>query len=105
MRSSLRERFEPRVRIQDVTRVRSGSPVQYRLRAEPAFTKTISAARALAKRGVPLAAAKRTVERLIAEHEVAVTVPIVEDRKAFEREMAEFGLRAVTIATAIAASK
>ena len=95
MPSSLRERLGPRVRDGDASRVRSGSPVGYLLRAEPSFVKTVSAARALARRHLRLGVAMDAVERLLDKEEVTVEVPKVEDPEVFEREMGELGIRAI----------
>jgi hypothetical protein len=95
MPSSLRERLGPRVRDGDASRVRSGSPVGYLLRAEPSFVKTVSAARALARRHLRLGLAMDVVERLLDKEEVTVEVPKVEDPAVFEREMAELGIQAI----------
>jgi hypothetical protein len=95
MPSSLRERLGPRVRDGDASRVRSGSPVGYLLRAEPSFVKTVSAARALARRHLRLGVAMEVVERLLDKEEVTVEVPKVEDPEIFEREMGELGIRAI----------
>ena len=95
MPSSLRERLGPRVRDGDASRVRSGSPVGYLLRAEPSFVKTVSAARALARRHLRLGVAMDVVERLLDKEEVTVEVPKVEDPEVFEREMGELGIRAI----------
>jgi hypothetical protein len=95
MPSSLRERLGPRVRDGDASRVRSGSPVGYLLRAEPSFVKTVSAARALARRHLRLGVAMDVVERLLDKKEVTVEVPKVEDPEVFEREMGELGIRAI----------
>src|SRR6202171_1462362 len=95
MPSSLRERLGPRVRDGDASRVRSGSPVGYLLRAEPSFVKTVSAARGLARRHLRLGVAMDVVERLLDKEEVAVEVPKVEDPEVFEREMRELGIRAI----------
>ena len=95
MPSSLRERLGPRVRDGDASRVRSGSPVGYLLRAEPSFVKTVSAARALARRHLRLGIAMEVVERLLDKEEVTVEVPKVEDPEVFEREMGELGIRAI----------
>jgi hypothetical protein len=95
MPSLLRERLGPRVRDGDASRVRSGSPVGYLLRAEPRFVKTVSAARALARRHLRLGVAMDVVERLLDKEEVTVVVPKVEDLEVFEREMGELGIRAI----------
>ena len=94
MPSLLRERLGPRVRVGDASRVRSGSPVWYLLRAEPSFVKTVSAARAMAIRHLPLGVAMDVVERLFDKEEVTVEVPTVEDPTVFERELGELGIQA-----------
>jgi hypothetical protein len=95
MPSSLRERLGPRVRVGDASRVRSGSPARYLLRAEPNFVKTVSAARAMAIRHLRLGLAMDVVERLFDKEEVTVEVPKVEDPEVFEREMRELGIQAI----------
>jgi hypothetical protein len=95
MPSSLREQLGPRVRVSALSRVRSGSPVRYLLRAEPNFVKTVSAARALAIRHLRLGVAMDVVERLLDKEEVTVVVPKVENPEVFEREMGELGIRAI----------
>ena len=67
----------------------------YLLRAEPSFVKTVSAARALARRHLRLGLAMDVVERLLDKEEVTVEVPKVEDPKVFEREMGELGIQAI----------
>lgn len=64
MPSLLRDRLGPRVRVETVSRVSSGSPVAYLLLAEPTFVKTVSAALVLARRHLRLGVAKDVVERL-----------------------------------------
>jgi hypothetical protein len=95
MRSSLRALFGHRVRVAATSRVCSGSPVTYLLRAEPSFAKTVSAAQVLAKRHLPLRAAKAVVERLLEKHDVAIEIPQVENTKSFETELEELGIRAI----------
>lgn len=95
MRSSLRARFGHRVRNAATSRVPSGSPVPYLLRAEPCFAKTVSAAQVLAKRHLPLGAAKAVVERLLEKQDVTIEIPKVESAKSFESELAELGIKAI----------
>ena len=95
MPSLLRERLGHRVRVEDASRVRYGSPVGYLLRAEPSFVKTVSAALALARRHLRLGLAKDVVERLLDKEEVTVEVPKVEDPEVFEREMRELSIQAI----------
>jgi hypothetical protein len=95
MRSSLRALFGHRVRVAATSRVCSGSPATYLLRAEPSFAKTVSAAQVLAKRHLPLRAAKAVVERLLEKHDVTIEIPQVENTKSFETELEELGVRAI----------
>src|SRR6266481_2792462 len=95
MPSLLRQRLGARVHVGDASRVCSGSPVRYLLRAEPTFVKTVSAALAMARRHLPLGVAKDVVERLFDKEEVTVEVPKVEDPEVFERELGELGIRAI----------
>jgi hypothetical protein len=99
----LRERLGPCVRYQDGSSlVRSGSPARYVLRAEPSFMKSISAIRALVRRHVPLAGAKREIERVLVGEEVLINLPMLEDAALFESEMRELGVRAVKEVSAVA---
>jgi hypothetical protein len=82
------------VQIRAGSRVRSGSPGSYRLRALPTFTETVAAARALARRHLPLKTAKAAVENLLASQEVTVTIPKIEDPLTFEQELAGLGIEA-----------
>jgi hypothetical protein len=102
MLSSLKARLGPPVRVMAGFRVRSGSPAQYLLRAEPSFAKSISAIEALVKRHVPLLDAKRVVERLLVRQDVTVDLPMLEDAALFEREMRELGIRAMKDVSAAA---
>lgn len=93
MDSFLKEMFGPRVQIRADGRVRSGSRAAVVLEAKLPFRRTVSAAQALAKRRLPLGQAKRTVERLMAGERVAVEIPMIEDRKTFQRDLAATGVR------------
>jgi hypothetical protein len=105
MPSLLRERLGPRVRVETVSRVSSGSPVAYLLRAEPTFVKTVSAALVLAKRHLRLGVAKDVVERLCDKEEVTVEVPMVENRELFEQELRELGVEAIRRETEAASTQ
>lgn len=94
MKSSLREQFERLGPVRAIDRVSSGSPAKYVLSADAPFTRTVSAAEALAKRHLSLLQAKRIVERMMRGETVAVEIPMVEDAAAFERELALQGVRA-----------
>jgi hypothetical protein len=93
MRSSLKALFGHRVRVGGTSRVRSGSPVAYLLRAEPSFAKTVSAAQVLAKRHLPLRVAKAVVERLLEKEDVTIEIPQVENAKSFETELEELDIK------------
>jgi hypothetical protein len=95
MRSSLMALFGHRVRVAATSRVRSGSPVTYLLQAEPSFAKTVSAAQVLAKRHLPLRAAKAVVEHLLEKQDVTIEIPQVENTESFETELEELGIKAI----------
>jgi hypothetical protein len=95
MRSSLKALFGDRVRVGGTSRVRSGSPVAYLLRAEPSFAKTVSAAQVLAKRHLPLRVAKAVVERLLEKEDVTIEIPQVENAKSFEIELEKIDIKAI----------
>ncbi|HEY1298978.1 MAG TPA: hypothetical protein VGF07_00680 [Stellaceae bacterium] len=97
MRSLLQARFGDRVHIAAGSRVASGSPVRYVFHPEPGFVETVSAAQAMAKRHLPLRAAKAVVERLLDNEDVAIEIPKIEDAKSFERELARFGIKTVRL--------
>ncbi len=86
-KSELREKFARRVPIRDTPRVRSGSPARYVLKAETPFHRTVTAAETLAKHGLTLLQAKRTVTRLANGESVAAEVPKVADPTSFEQEL------------------
>ena len=88
-KSSLKERLGPRVQIQDVVRVASGSPGRFLLKADRYAVKGPQAALALTKRYMPLSDAHAAVTQLFDEGEAIVDVPVVEDVGALVRELAE----------------
>ena len=88
--------------IMEGSQVTSGSPARYLLRADPSFTKSISAIWALVKRHVPLATAKTEIERVLAGQEAIVDLPMLEDAAAFEQELRELGVRAAREVSAAA---
>ncbi len=93
-KSELKEKFGPRARIRDIDRVPSGSPARYVLKADKPFHRTVSAAEALAKRGLTLLQAKRIVARLAQGESVAVEIPMIEDAAIFERDLKRVGVTA-----------
>jgi len=52
----------------------------------------VTATTALAKRGLSLLEAKRTIEKLVAEGHAVVELPTVEDRYTVQQELAEAGV-------------
>lgn len=78
---SLRERFERLGPVRGIDRVVSGSPASLLLVpvADRAQLKTVSAAIELARRGIPLLRAKRTLEEMLDSGRAYVRLPVVED--------------------------
>lgn len=91
-KSELRARFGPRVRIRDIDRVSFGSPARYVLKTEAPLHRTVTAAEALARRGLTLLQAKRIVTRLATGESVAVEMPQVEDAATFGQELKRLGV-------------
>lgn len=87
-RSSSKARFGPRVQVQDVVRVTSGSPAKFVLKSELGTIKGPQAALALAKRHLPLEQAHAIVNLLFDRGEVVIDVPVVEDSVALSRDLA-----------------
>ena len=102
MQSKLKGRLERLGRVRDVDRVASGSPVDLVLRPGPdrAKIKTIDATMALARRGMTMLRAKRAIEAMLEDGEVAMEVPTVEDLDALARDLRKAGVEAARIATA-----
>jgi hypothetical protein len=98
MKLSLKERFEQLVRIPAADRGLSGSPAVFILRLPRppgnGLPETIPAMRALVRRGMDLLAAKRAIETLLRNTELAVMLPKVEDPKVLAAELAEAGITA-----------
>jgi len=96
MKQSLRALLERAGPIRDIDLVSSGSPVDLVLRLGPDLSKvkTISAIEALARRGVKLLRAKRTIEAVVEQGEAVLHVPIVEDVRKFGRELRAAGILA-----------
>jgi putative transcriptional regulator len=61
--------------------------------------KTITATKALAKRGMTMLRAKRAVETMIDKGEAVIEVPIVEDVMTFYNDLAKAGISASRIAS------
>jgi putative transcriptional regulator len=99
MSSRLKERLGRLGRVRGVDRVASGSPVDLVLRPGPdrARIKTIDATLALARRGMTMLRAKRAIEAMLDDGEVAVEVPTVEDLDALTRDLRNAGIEAARI--------
>jgi len=97
MDSSLRERFARLGPIRAIDRVTSGSPAVFVLCPvlDGVHPRTIDAAHALVRRGLPMLRAKRAVETLLAKGRVFVELPMVEDPHVLAVELAKAGIRAV----------
>jgi len=104
-RSSLKARFARLGPVRDVDRNRSGSPVAFVLRPARARIDTISATRVLAKHGLSMLRAKRTIEAAIETGEARVHLPKVENAGGVIRELESKGIRAVRLAHAMAVSE
>jgi putative transcriptional regulator len=100
MRSKLKERLERLGRVRGIDRVASGSPVDLVLRPSPdRELKTIDATMTLARRGMTMLRAKRAIEAMLADGEVAVAAPTVEDFGVLAGELRTAGVEASRIAT------
>ena len=94
MKLSFKERFGPRVQVQDVVRVGSGSPAKLLLKSKPGRVKGPQAALALIKRHVQLREAHDLITLLFDAGEVVITVPKVENAAALIRELAKCNVSA-----------
>jgi DNA-binding XRE family transcriptional regulator len=94
IRSRLEERAGPRVQVRDVARVRSGSPGKFLLETELSRLNAPGAARALAKRHLPLKQAHAVVTELFDGARAIVALPMVEDVAALVDELAGCGVTA-----------
>src|SRR5688572_20993779 len=101
MPSRLKEQLERLGRGQGISRVTSGSPVDLILRptADWSRIRTIDAIRALARRGLTLLRAKRAIEAMLENGEVALEVPTVEDLPTLVRDLGAAGVEVTRIAT------
>ncbi len=99
MNSSLKERFARLGPIRAVDRVPSGSPAVFvlRLPSDRAVPKTIDGMAALARRGLTMLKAKRTIEALVEDGRVFVSLPTVEDHQALRDELARAGIKAAPV--------
>lgn len=93
---SLKERLGPRVRIQAVDPVPSGSAERLLLRRAEATPPNLpKAALSLAKRHMSLRKARMALDRLAERDAIVIEVPVVEETGALIGELAEAGIRAV----------
>ena len=100
MQSSLRERFARLGPIRGADRVLSGSRATFVLEigAGDRFARRIDAMFALARRGLPLLDAKRTVEELLETCRAVVTLPTVEAAAAVVEDLRQTGVSAAVAA-------
>ncbi|MDR3530025.1 MAG: helix-turn-helix domain-containing protein [Rhodopila sp.] len=98
--SWLPEGFERLARTPGEPRVSDGSPAALLIEwaGDIREIKTISAIRALARRWTPLLRAKRTVEAMLEHKRAFILVPKLESFDALAAELAEAGVKAITIA-------
>ena len=94
MKQELKARLARLDRVRDDDRVSSGSPVDLVLRPADGLAKvlTISAIKALVRRGVVLIRAKRAVEAMVRDGEAFVHVPTVEDVRVLAAELRNAGV-------------
>jgi DNA-binding transcriptional regulator YiaG len=98
-RSSWKDLYGPRVRVQDVPRVASGSPGKFLLQSEPHQIAGPLAALALAKRHLSLRDAHAIVTRLFDHGEAVVELPAVESVAALTRDLAACNVTAKAYGT------
>lgn len=101
MDSSLKEQFARAGRTRELDRVPSGSRAVVALRPDPSpdKLKTVTAAIALARRGISLLKAKRAIEEMLASGRAVVQLPTVESPAALASDLADSGVRASLLAT------
>lgn len=85
------ERFGQRVRIRDVDRVASGSPVRLRLSFRQG-ANTPEAARVLVRRHLPLRTAHAVLTDMVDHGKAYVSVPCVEDIAALKNDLFSVGV-------------
>lgn len=91
--SSLRARLERLGPVRDIDRVGSGSPEDCVLSPDGDPVDVIAASMTLARRGVSLLKAKRTVEAMLEAGRSYLHLPKVEDAEALGAELAGAGVR------------
>lgn len=99
--SKLKERLAQLGQIRGIDRVSSGSPAAFVLRpsAHSAEVKAVTATEVLARHGLTLLRAKRSIEHMLEEGQITIQVPVVADIATFSRVLAEAGVNATAIST------
>lgn len=99
MNSSLRERLGRLGPVRDIARVPSGSPAIISLSParSPETVQTVTAALALAKRGLSLLKAKRVLEEMLATGRTVVELPTVEDERVLAQDLEQAGCVAAAV--------
>ena len=100
-KSSLRERFARLGPSRGVDPIRSGSPVEFVLRAARARIDTVSAAKVLARHGLTMLRAKRAVEAMVENGETRVRLPHVELAADVVEDLKATGIKALRLAHAM----
>ena len=101
MTSSLKEQFARLGPVRAVDRVASGSPTDLVLRTSAKSPKSVLATLALARRGLTLLRAKRTVEAAMEHGEAVMRVPMVEDMAVLAGELVAAGFRVAQLSSGI----
>ena len=99
MTSSLKAQFARLGPVRCVDRVASGLPADLVLRPAAQSPRSVTAALALAKRGLTLLRAKRTVEAAMEQGEAVVRVPTVEDLAVLAGELGAAGFRVALLSS------
>lgn len=92
--STLKAQLARLGQVRDVDRVLSGSPVDLVLQKAKAKPEAVTAALALAKRGLSLLRAKRAVEAMLVEGRAEIHVPTVENSSKLIAELEAAGIAA-----------
>lgn len=90
--SRLRERIARLGPIRDIDRVTGSPAVVHLSRKDPGLVKVVSASRELARRGLTLLRAKRTVEAVLELGFTAIRLPAVEDRATLAQSLRKAGI-------------
>jgi len=98
-KSSFVERLEQQGLVRDIYRESSGSREEVVLTPSRGDVETISASRALARRGLSLLKAKRAMEEMLDKGQVVVELPLVEDSKVLREDLRSAGVSSVFAAS------